>query len=682
MRSHHTGVAIRRLAVVRALLLFGFAALAGRAAHLAVVDERGAHRGVKQTVRVLTLAPERGAIFDRNHDALALDINAPSVYAIHLVRDDWKATARQLAPVLGMSTKNLEGRLRERRSFGFLARWVSNETADRVRALGLPGIGVLTEPRRSYPHRELASRVLGFANIDRKGVRGVEQLENDWLSGVARRIPVERDASGRLMVRNGGESFETSGGDIALTIDAKLQADAESALAAALERTGAKGGIVVSMDPHSGEILALAEAPRFDPNHFRELRFATTRSRAFLDAAEPGSTMKVFLIASALEAGAIEASDTFDCENGRFRVPGKTVRDHHPHRDLTVADILRVSSNIGAVKIAYRLGRRAHFDGLRRFGFGTTTGSGFPDESSGLLRNWIRWREIDHATIAYGHGVNVTAVQLATAFSAIANGGMLPVPRLVLARRAAGHDWERNSPKAPTRVVSADNAAAVMAMLEGVVGPDGTAKQAGLRDLAVAGKTGTAEKWNPEAHRYDGDRFTAWFMGAVPAGNPRLVIVAALDEPRRPTHSGGAAAAPLFAEVASAQLVQFGIDTIPQPRKPIPHSPNLVAARTTAAPDTAAHTTERVDSGPTNGANRELPEITQLGSRVLMPDLTGLSIAQVRKITAETRLVVELSGSGWAVSQEPSPGTVMYGHGPVLRVRFSNRTRRTPDTEG
>ena len=221
-----------------------------------------------------------------------------------------------------------------------------------------------------------------------------------------------------------------------------------------------------------------------------------------------------------------------------------------------------------------------------------------------------------------------------------------------------------------------------MAMLEDVVGPDGTAKRAGLRDLEVAGKTGTAEKWNPEAHRYDGDRFTAWFMGAVPARNPRLVIVAALDEPRRPTHSGGAAAAPLFAEVASAQLVQFGIDTIPQPRNSIPDSPTLVAARASAAPATAAHTAERVDAGSTVGSNRDLPEIMQLGSSVLMPDLTGLSIAQVRKITAETRLVVELSGSGWAVSQEPSPGTVMYGHGPVLRVRFSGRSRPTPDREG
>jgi len=673
--------------VVRAILLLGFAALGVRAAHLAVVDERGANRGAAQTLRVLTLAPERGAIFDRNHDVLALDIDAPSVYAIQLVRDDWQAIAHRLAPVLGMSAATLEDRLRERRAFGFLARWVSDETAQHVRALGLPGIGVLTEPRRSYPHHELAAEILGFANIDRQGVRGVEQLEDEWLTGVARRIPVERDASGRLLVRDGSESFETSGGDIALTIDAKLQADAESALAAALERTGAKGGIVVTMDPHSGEILALAEAPTFDPNHFRELRFTSTRSRAFLDAMEPGSTLKVFLVAAALEAGAIEADDVINCENGRFRIPGKTIRDHHPHRELSVADILRVSSNIGAVKIAFRMGRRAHFDGLRRFGFGAPTGSGFPDESSGLLRNWIRWREIDHATIAYGHGVNVTAVQLAAAFSAIANGGRLPVPRLVLARRNPGEAqrgiWERQVPPAPPkRVISAEHAAAVMAMLEGVVAADGTARLAGLRDLRVAGKTGTAEKWDPEAGRYDGDRFTAWFMGAVPADDPRLVIVAALDEPQRPHHTGGAAAAPLFAEVASAQLVQFGIDTLPEPRRPVSAPPTLVAERIAAPLAAVAGAVEPVVAKLPDGLARELPAIAQLGSRVLMPDLTGLSVAEVRKITAETRLVVELTGSGWAVSQEPSPGTVMYGRGPVLRVRFSDRMRRTPDREG
>jgi cell division protein FtsI (penicillin-binding protein 3) len=234
------------------------------------------------------------------------------------------------------------------------------------------------------------------------------------------------------------EPWNTSGGDLALSIDAHMQADAESALAEAVERSGARGGVVVSMDPRTGDILALAEAPGFDPNRFREFDFASTRSRAFLDAAEPGSTLKAFLIAGALESGSIATDELFDGEEGAFRVPGKTIRDHRPHGLLSVADILRVSSNIGAVKIAYQIGRRTHYNMLRGFGFGEVTRSGFPEESTGLLRSWMRWGALDHATIAYGHGINVTPVQLARALAALANGGMLVEPRLVTARRPPG----------------------------------------------------------------------------------------------------------------------------------------------------------------------------------------------------------------------------------------------------
>jgi len=638
LRSHHTGDASRRLAVVRVILLLGFAGLAARAAHLAVVDERGARRGANQTLRILTIAPERGAIFDRNKEALALDIDTPSIYALPSVRNDPKATARRLAPVLGMKTKNLEDRLRERRSFGFLARWVSPEIADRVRELSLPGIGVLNEPRRNYPHRELASRVLGFANIDREGVRGIEQLENDWLSGVARRIPVERDASGRLLVRDSDESFQTSGGDVATTLDAKLQADAESALAAAIEKTGAEGGIVVSMDPHSGEILALAEAPGFDPNHFRKVPFASTRSRAFLDACSARRRRHRSRKHLLLREGEV----------------------FHPGDD-------REGSPSPRGPVSCRHPARVEQHRCRE--------DRFPAGPARTLRMasalWLRlqYRQL-----------NVTAVQLAAAFSALANGGVLPVPRLILARRPPGGEWQREETRAPTRVVSPETAASVMAMLEGVVSGNGTAARAGLRDIEVAGKTGTAVKWDSDAQHYDKNRFTAWFMGAVPARNPRLVIVAALDEPQRPFHTGGAAAAPLFAEVASAQLIQFGIDTIPQQKKLIPEPTTLLALRSPAPQDPPA--AAQAVAAPTDDADRELPKIAKLGERVLMPDLTGFSVEQVRKITAKIRLVVEVSGSGWAVSQEPSPGTVMYGRGPVLRVRFSDRMRLTPNTEG
>jgi cell division protein FtsI (penicillin-binding protein 3) len=390
---------------------------------------------------------------------------------------------------------------------------------------------VLHEPRRTYPQKQLAAQIVGFANIDGVGVRGIEQQEDDWLRGTARWLPAERDARGRLLISGGGQQWSTAGGDIALTLDATLQAEAEAALREAVEQTGAQGGVAISMDPHSGDILALAEVPAFDPNHFRSLEYKGTRSRAFLDAAEPGSTLKAFLVAAALEKRAVTGEDRFDCENGSFRVPGKTIRDAHPHGVLSTAEILRVSSNIGATKIARALGAHAYHEMLRRFGFGASTQSGFPDESAGVLRPWRRWTDVDHATIAFGQGVNVTAIQLAAATAALANGGHWVRPRLVAARRAADGSWRPTEPERVRRVVSPETAAAVMAMLERSAGPEGTGRRAALRGVRIAGKTGTAQKFDRESGRYAQDRFRAWFIGTAPADEPKLVIVTGSGPP-------------------------------------------------------------------------------------------------------------------------------------------------------
>ena len=391
MRSPDVRVSARRVAIARSLLLILFGVLCARAAHLAV-DERGARRGLVQTVNAVTLPAQRGAVFDRDGTPLALTIDAPSVYAVAGELRDVPATARKLAGALRLDAAALEQRLRKARSFVFVARWVEREAAERVRALTLPGVGLLEEPRRVYPHKELAAQVIGFANIDGVGVRAIEQQEDAWLRGEARRVGVERDARGGLLVSGGLEGWSTAGGDVRLTLDMALQAEAAAALRDAIAATGARGGVVLSLDPFSGDVLALAEAPAFDPNRFRTLDFARTRAHAFLDAQEPGSTLKAFLVAAALEKGAIRADQLFDCEDGTLRVPGKTIRDMHPHAAMRPADIVRVSSNIGAVKIAWALGRDPYFDMLRRFGFGERTGSGFPDESAGMLRAASRWR--------------------------------------------------------------------------------------------------------------------------------------------------------------------------------------------------------------------------------------------------------------------------------------------------
>jgi cell division protein FtsI (penicillin-binding protein 3) len=650
------GLAVRRVALARGLLLAAFVALAGRAAHLAVLDERGTTLGHRQTHTALRLAPERGTIFDRSGSELALTLEAPSVYALATEVGDASATAARLGPILGLQPADLAKRLRDHRGFAYLSRWVGGEQAARVEALALPGVGILHEPRRTYPFGSLAASLVGFANVDGRGVRGIEQLEDAWLRGHARRLPVERDGSGRLLVSAGEEPWSTAGGDVVLALDVAMQADAAALLRDALRETGARGGIVVSMDPESGDLLALAEDPGFDPNRFRDVPYAATRSRAFLDAAEPGSALKAFLVAAALERGALDPQAWIDCEHGSFRVPGKTIRDTRPHGWLRPADVLRVSSNIGAVKIALALGSADQHAMLRRFGFGRPTGSGFPEESAGLLRPRQAWRPVDQATIAFGQGISVTAIQLAAATAALANGGQWMRPRLVAARRAPRGEWRPVPLEPPRPVVSAATARAVLAMLEEATGPGGTGRSAALRGLRVSGKTGTAQKLDLESGRYSASRFTAWFIGVVPADRPRLVVVVALDEPRRPSHTGGAAAAPLFARVAAAQLARLGIHT-----QPLVDAPPPPAAVASAPP---------VEAPPEPGVARPLPEVARIGDRVLLPDFQGLSVAEVRQITARHGLAVEVSGDGRAIAQEPPPGTVVVARGARIRVRF------------
>jgi cell division protein FtsI (penicillin-binding protein 3) len=727
MRSARVQISLRRIGIARILLLVPFAVLGIRAAHLSV-DERGIARGENQTRRVLHLAPGRGAIVDSSGAELALSVESPSIYAIPSAIDDIGVAASKLAPILGWKRQKLADRMRDHQSFFFVARWVTPERAQRVLDLGLAGVGVLDEPRRIYPHRLLAAPLVGFANIDGQGVRGIEEQEDDWLRGLARRIPVERDARGRKLWIGGDSQWSTKGGDVALTIDATLQAQAEEALRETIAASGARGGIVVAMDPWTGDILTLAENPGFDPNQFRKIDFASTRSRAFADAIDPGSTLKTFLVAAALEEGVIQVDDMIDCEDGSFQVPGKTIHDHHPNGMLTPAGVLRVSSNIGAVKIAYLLGRAAHYRALRRFGFGSTTDSQFPGESAGLLRPWKNWQPVDHATIAFGQGINVTPIQLAAATSVLANGGLWVQPRIVSARRPPGGDWHSSRPEPGRRVIREETAAAILEMLEGVVSPEGTASLAGLKGIRVGGKTGTPQKYDRETQTFSTDRHEAWFMGVVPADAPKLVIVVRVDEAKRPAHTGGATAAPLFARVAAAQLTRYGIFTEPQrrgaqpqptiliarndslppvstaPKKPAPRTqapaaqPSAARASASTArnpsppsaanpsPSSTARTSKPDAASPSKpGAVRPSPpnaveRLASLGDRVLLPDFTGRTVAEVRQMTAG-RIDVKFSGQGRAVAQRPPPGTVFALHSGRVSIRFEARSTASGEGE-
>jgi cell division protein FtsI (penicillin-binding protein 3) len=561
MRSADLRRATVRVRIVGLALVLGFLLLGARAAHLSLVDQRGHDLAPRQAFTVLHLAPARGTITDRSGAELALTVPAPSVYAVPKQVEDARATARALAPILRAGVASIESRLTLGGGFVYLARWIDARQARAIEALALPGVGLLSEPRRTYPQGTLAGRLIGFANIDGVGVRGIEQAHDEWLAGHAETIAVQRDAHGSLLAYAGHDPRRSAGNDVALTLDAVLQAEAEAALADTVAATGARGGFVIALDPASGDVLALAEAPGFDPNRFRSARYPETRQRVFTDALEPGSTFKTFLVAAALERGAIRASDHFDCENGRWRVPGKTLQDTHEYGVLDVAGVLQVSSNICAAKIGFALGAEDHHGMLRALGFGASTGSGFPDESPGLLRSWKRWRPLDHATVSYGQGVSVTAMQLATATAALANGGILRTPRLVAARRTAGGLWQPAPPSEGRRVLRESVAAQVRAMLAGVVHVEGTAVRASLDGVRVGGKTGTAQPLDPKTHRYRSDRYIGWFIGAAPIAAPRVVILAMVDEPRGVAHTGGSTAAPLFARTAAAALARQGVRT-------------------------------------------------------------------------------------------------------------------------
>lgn len=606
----------QRFMLVRQFFLTLLIILALRAIHLTVISDRGAAKGSAQVLTSFTLAPERGTIVDRTGAELAISVKSPSVYAVASEVEDHKTTAKQLAKILGVSHTQIENRLTKHRGFTFLQRWITPAQAKAITALDLPGIGIVAEPQRVYPYRELAAPLIGFANIDGRGVRGIEEAQEDWLHGNERKIPVERDARGHLLALPGTDPRDAVGGDIMLTLHAAMQADAEAALDTALAKTGAQSGIIIAMDPYTGDLLAVAERPVFDPNRFRETPFAQTRARAFLDAYEPGSTMKAFLIAAALDQNAIRANELIDCENGSYRVPGKTIRDHDPHGLLDARSILQFSSNVGSIKIAERLGSKNYYDMLQKFGFGSTTGSGFPHESAGMLRHWRKWRPVDQANVAFGQGMNVTALQLAVAASTLANGGLRVEPRLIAATRRNISDttpqtqnaqtWQPQPIATQKQVIQESTAKSVVSMLESVVTSEGTARKAALRNVRVAGKTGTAQILDSATGTYFKDRYSAWFFGIVPADAPKLVIVVQLTEPQGIQHTGGDVAAPLFAEVAAAHLAQFDILTRPEAKpkiwknfakQPVPQTstlPTIVhATKTDAAADRAPQSDHR-----------------------------------------------------------------------------------------
>lgn len=541
-----------RIDAIAFAALFGFAALFARAIQLQTLDADWlADRAGRQASTTVALEALRADLQDRRGNALAVSATVDSVAGWPKRIADHRAAARALAGPLGVPARELEKRLSRGSGFVWLQRWVSPDAAAKVTRLAISGVQLIPERRRFYPNGELAGALLGFADRDGRGLAGLELAYDRELRGASAELSARRDAHGNVLPTVASAPAARTGRPVRLALDVRLQHFAENALAESLQKTGARHATLVALDPRTGEILALAEVPGFDPNRFWLQDESLYRARAFVDEFEPGSTMKPFSVGLALDAGVVRPEDVFDCENGRYRIGHRVIRDFHPHELLTVTDIVRVSSNIGAAKISERLGARRLVEGLRRFGFGDVPGSGYPGEIGGVVRDLRERQAVERANLSFGQGLTVTPVQLVAAMAVFANGGRRVAPRLLAVPRS---DGEADEVAPGPRVISEQTAREVVGMLRAVV-ENGTGKAAALPNVPVAGKTGTAQK--VKEGTYSQKDYTASFVGIAPAVNPRFVIGVFVDEPRG-LHTGGAVAAPVFREVAAYALDQLG----------------------------------------------------------------------------------------------------------------------------
>lgn len=623
-----------------------------RAFYLQIYEqERFAHLAEKQHLRVVQLTPSRGTIYDTTNSALAVTIEMDSLYAEPRNMEDIAAAATALAPVLGTSKELLENKLQGNKGFVWLARRLTPEVAAAVRKLEIEGLGFAKEPKRFYPNAEIGSHVIGFTGLDPEGLEGIERRYDSTLLGNTGYIVTERDALGRDIGTRGVMMKSASiGQNLALTLDKNIQYIAEKELAAAVEGSRAKGGIAIVMEPATGKVLAMANYPTFNPNLFSKFPQPALRNRAICDSFEPGSTMKVFLIAAALEEKAVAPTDGFNCENGIYNIGGRTIHDTHSYGRLSVGEILKYSSNIGAAKIGSRLGPERLYGYLKGFGFGARSNVDLPGEVPGYLRSKSQWYGVDLATISFGQGISVSALQLATAMSAIANGGTLMQPYLVeRILDDKGNVLKSFSPTSRQRVISPETAGTVAKMMESVTADGGTGMAAAVDGFRVSGKTGTAQKADPVTKGYSQDKRTASFVGFVPTENPRLTIAIIVDEPKTSPY-GGVVAAPAFSAIARQSLCYLRVS----PNQPLKKRPAVIEVKK-EEPQPAADGVGEV----------AVAEASLTPGGMTMANFHGMSMRQVLQVMEKMGLNVRLIGSGRVIEQNPPPGKRINSSDPV-----------------
>ena len=632
------------------------------------------NRAQKQQQHTVKLAPERGTIFDRQMQPLAMSRAAESIFAVPGEILERGMVANLLATILGLDGEQLLGRLNTHRSFCFVKRKVSDQEAERVRSLNLKGIYLYKEPQRAYPKRELAAGVLGYVGMDDNGLAGLEYAMEGAVKGSPGVVMLVNDA--RLRAFRSTERTGLPGKNVVLTLDENIELFAEKALAETVEQWHAAGGVIIVQNPNTGEILAMASSPAFDPSQANQASLPTPLNRAIAWVYEPGSTFKMVTLTAALEEKLTKPDEVVDCQMGGIVLAGHVIHDWKHFGALTVREVLIHSSDVGAIKLGLRLGQERLYRYMRAFGFGEQTTIELPGEECGLLKPPSRWSGLSIGEMSIGQEVSVTPIQLVTAYSAVANGGILFQPRIVReVFRGGEHDPIR--PASGHRVVSERTTQTMREIMTSVV-EEGTGKLARLNGYSAAGKTGTAQKIDPSG-AYSQSHYVSSFVGFAPASHPVISILISIDSPVG-AHHGGDVAAPVFKSVAEQTLAYLNV---PQDRstQPIPGTGALkpqpllttIGLRSEESnagspPEADFADVEVSDSRPTTQPYATV--LVNRGPMVIMPNFAGLAVRRVTEECQEKGLELSLSGSGLAVEQNPPAGTQLIP-GSKIRVRFA-----------
>ena len=669
-----------RMLMIAGVAALSMLAIAGRLAWLQLFQySEYLGRAQRQQQRVIEVTPRRGAIYDRNLHPMAMSIPVDSCFAVPAEISDVSLASQLLSSVLGIPREVIEARLGSSRSFVWIARKLPPEKAQAIQALNLKGIYFQKENQRFYPKRDLAAHVLGYVDLDEKGLGGIEYELDSQILAKPEKILVMADAKRRWF--DAAESQRDPGASVVLTVDEKIQFIAERELAAAVAKTRAIAGTVIVQDPSNGQILAEASWPKFNPNAAGESASESHMNRAIGALYEPGSTFKLITLAAAFEEHITRPGEMFDCQNGAVYVAGHRIRDHKPFGLLTVSDILAQSSDVGAIKIALRLGAPKFYEYIRAFGFGTPTGIDLPGESRGLLRRLENWTPVSIGSISMGQEIGVTPIQLICAVSAIANGGLLFRPRVVAEVRRGDQvvpPPAALTPGEPRRVIRPETAATLRRLMEGVI-LNGTGKPARLDGWTAGGKTGSAQKIDPATGRYSRNKLIASFTGFAPLNNPAVTILISLDSPEG-LHEGGQVAAPVFKRIAEQVLAYLDV-----PRD-VPLNGGLMQAgyrrnqsldvkglEESAPVDFSA----QPDTPPVRAAGQDktrtaVPTITVAvdeGGDIPVPDLRGQTMRDVTRACLRLGLDPVLIGSGLAAEQSPEAGGKIRKGGRIV-VKF------------